>query len=203
MQQYSDTSSGTFAINTSSNRELSKKLHIGTRALSSVFQRLEDRGILTTKPLTTRDSITGLNKTAKYIDLSIICQAILFINKKVDEQGEQINEHDKRLHTVDKNILKMQEEINRLKEIIEKSNLKSHQALNLNKNMDQQKNLPFSFNPISLEGIGDDYSIIIDTGRDHLDRFKTREEERLDELYDRVEKLEYRIVELENRLRNR
>lgn len=99
MQQYSDTSSGTFAINTSSNRELSKKLHIGTRALSSVFQRLEDRGILTTKP-------------------------ILFINKKVDEQGEQINEHDKRLHTVDKNILKMQEEINRLKEIIEKSNLK-------------------------------------------------------------------------------
>ena len=123
MQQYSDTSSGTFAINTSSNRELSKKLHIGTRALSSVFQRLEDRGILTTKPLT-RDSITGLNKTAKYIDLSIICQAILFINKKVDEQGEQINEHDKRLHTVDKNILKMQEEINRLKEIIEKSNLK-------------------------------------------------------------------------------
>ena len=32
--------------------------------------------------------------------------------------------HDKRLHTVDKNILKMQEEINRLKEIIEKSNLK-------------------------------------------------------------------------------
>lgn len=69
--------------------------------------------------------------------------------------------------------------------------------------MDQQKNLSFSFNPISLEGIGDDYSIIIDTGRDHLDRFKTREEERLDELYDRVEKLEYRIVELENRLRNR
>lgn len=35
--------------------------------------------------------------------------------------------------------------------------------------MDQQKNLPFSFNPISLEGIGDGYSIIIDTGRDHLD----------------------------------
>ena len=69
--------------------------------------------------------------------------------------------------------------------------------------MDQQKNLPFSFNSISLEGIWDDYSIIIDTGRDHLDGFKTREDKRLDELYDRVEKLEYRIVELENRLRNR
>lgn len=69
--------------------------------------------------------------------------------------------------------------------------------------MDQQKNLPFSFNPISLEGIGDGCSIIIDTGRDHLDRFKTGEEERLDELYDRVEKLEYRIAELENRLRKR
>lgn len=69
--------------------------------------------------------------------------------------------------------------------------------------MDQQENLPFSFNPISLEGIGDGYSIIIDTGRDHLDRFKAREEERLDALYDRVEKLEYRIAELENRLRKR
>lgn len=69
--------------------------------------------------------------------------------------------------------------------------------------MDQQKNLPFSFNSISLGGIGDGYSINIDTGRDHLDRFKTRGEERLDELYDRVEKLEYRIAELENRLRKR
>ena len=70
--------------------------------------------------------------------------------------------------------------------------------------MCQQKNLPFSFNPISLEGIGDDYSTIIDIDRDHLDGFiKTKEEERLDELYDRVEKLEYRIVELENRIRKR
>lgn len=66
----------------------------------------------------------------------------------------------------------------------------------MNKNIGQQKNLPFSFNPISLEGIGDDYSTIIDIDRDHLDGFKT-------EFYDRVEKLEYRIVELENRLRNR
>lgn len=123
MQQYTDTSDGQFAVTTKSNRELSKDLHIGTRALSAVFQRLADRGILSTSLTSSRDSITGLNKTAKYIDLSIICQAILFINKKVDEQGEIISEHDKRLHTVDKRMLMMQEEINRLKEIIEKNNL--------------------------------------------------------------------------------
>lgn len=123
MQQYSDTSNGTFAVNTDSNRELSKKLHIGTRALSSIFQRLSDRGILTTRPLAIKDSITGLNKTARYIDLGLICQAILFINKKVDEQGEIIQNHDKKLHVVDNNIRIMQEEINRLKEMIRKNNL--------------------------------------------------------------------------------
>lgn len=115
MQQYSDTSSGSFAVNTDSNRELSKKLHIGTRALVNVFQRLEDRGILTIKPLVSRDSVTGLNKTAKYIDLSIICQAILFINKKVDEQGEQINIHDKHLERHDQAIKDLQKELMKLK----------------------------------------------------------------------------------------
>lgn len=115
MQQYSDTSSGTFAVNTDSNRELSKKLHIGTRALSNVFQRLEDRGILTTKSLVTRDSITGLNKTARYIDLALICQAVLFINKKVDEQGEQINIHDKHLEQHDQAIKDLQKELMKLK----------------------------------------------------------------------------------------
>lgn len=84
----------------------------------------EEKGILQTSSTPIIDKVTGLKKTARYIDLALICQAMLFINKKVDEQGEQINEHDKRLHAVDKNILKMQEEINRLKEIIEKSNLK-------------------------------------------------------------------------------
>lgn len=116
MQQYGNTSSGDFAIYTDSNRELSKKLHIGTRALSTVFQRLEDRGILTTKSLATRDSITGLNKTARYIDLSLICQAILFINKKVDEQGEQINVHDKHLEQHDQAIKDLQKELMKLKQ---------------------------------------------------------------------------------------
>ena len=115
MQQYTDTSSGQFAVTTKSNRELSKKMHIGTRALSAVFQRLEDRGILRTSSLLTRDSLTGLNKTAKYIDLSIICQAILFINKKVDEQKEQIDAHDEHLEKHDLEIKNLQKELLKLK----------------------------------------------------------------------------------------
>ena len=124
MQQYTDKSGGQFAVTTKSKEELATNMHIGTRVLTRVFQQLEEKGILQTSSTPIIDKVTGLKKTARYIDLSLICQAMLFINKKVEEQGEQINEHDKRLHAVDKNILKMQEEINRLKEIIEKSNLK-------------------------------------------------------------------------------
>jgi DNA-binding transcriptional regulator YhcF (GntR family) len=124
MQQYTDKSDGQFAVTTKSKEELATNMHIGTRVLTRVFHQLEEKGILQTSSTPIIDKVTGLKKTARYIDLSLICQAMLFINKKVDEQGEQINDHDKRLHAVDKNILKMQEEINRLKEIIEKSNLK-------------------------------------------------------------------------------
>lgn len=124
MQQYTDKSDGQFAVTTKSKEGLATNIHIGTRVLTRVFHQLEEKGILQTSSTPIIDKVTGLKKTARYIDLSLICQAMLFINKKVDEQGEQINEHDKRLHAVDKNILKMQEEINRLKEIIEKSNLK-------------------------------------------------------------------------------
>ena len=124
MQQYTDKSDGQFAVTTKSKEELATNMHIGTRVLTRVFHQLEEKGILQTSSTPIIDKVTGLKKTARYIDLALICQAMLFINKKVDEQGEQINEHDKRLHAVDKNILKMQEEINRLKEIIEKSNLK-------------------------------------------------------------------------------
>lgn len=122
MQQYTDTSNGQFAVTTKSKEELATKMHIGTRVLTRVFNQLEEKGILQTSSTPIIDKVTGLRKTARYIDLALICQAMLFINKKVDEQGEIINEHDKRLHTVDKNMLKMQEEINRLKEIIEKKN---------------------------------------------------------------------------------
>ena len=124
MQQYTDKSDGQFAVTTKSKEELATNMHIGTRVLTRVFHQLEEKGILQTSSTPIIDKVTGLKKTARYIDLALICQAMLFINKKVDEQGEQINEHDKRLHAVDKNILKMQEEIDRLKEIIEKSNLK-------------------------------------------------------------------------------
>lgn len=124
MQQYTDKSDGQFAVTTKSKEELANNMHIGTRVLTRVFHQLEEKGILQTSSTPIIDKVTGLKKTARYIDLALICQAMLFINKKVDEQGEIINEHDKRLHTVDKNILKMQEEIDRLKEIIEKNNLK-------------------------------------------------------------------------------
>lgn len=115
MQQYTNTSDGAYAVTTDSNRELSKKMHIGTRALSAIFQRLEDRGILTTRALTTRDSITGLNKTAKYIDLSIICQAILFINKKVDEHTTQIDAHTASIEKHSEEIKMLKKELLALK----------------------------------------------------------------------------------------
>ena len=124
MQQYTDTSNGSSAITLYSTPELANKLNTSVKSLRRIFKQLEDKGIMYKGDTKIIDKTTGLRKIAKYVDLALICQAILFVNKKVEEQGEIINEHDRKLHTVDKNIFKMQEEINKLKEIIEKNNLK-------------------------------------------------------------------------------
>lgn len=130
MQQYTDTSNGSSAVTLYSTSELANKLNTSAKSLRRVFKQLEDKGIMYKGDTKIVDKITGLRKVARYVDLGLICQAILFVNKKVEEQGEIINEHDKKLHIVDKNMLMMQEEINRLKEIIEKNNLKEQSNFN-------------------------------------------------------------------------
>ena len=116
MQQYTDTSDGQFAVTTKSKEELAFKMHIGTKALTRVFKQLEDKGILVTSSTPIIDRVTGLRKTARYIDLALICQAMLFLNKKVDEQGEQINMHDKQLEQHSEDIKNLKKELMRLKQ---------------------------------------------------------------------------------------
>ena len=91
-------------------------MHIGTKALTRVFKQLEDKGILVTSSTPIIDRVTGLRKTARYIDLALICQAMLFLNKKVDEQGEQINMHDKQLEQHSEDIKNLKKELMRLKQ---------------------------------------------------------------------------------------
>ena len=64
--------------------------------------------------------------------------------------------------------------------------------------MKQLNHTLFSADPINLESVDKDYSVYLEINELYLTNTKTRPEERLDNLYDIVERLEYRVVELEN-----
>lgn len=114
MQQYTNKDDGNYAVTTYSNEELSKKMNINVRALSKVFRSLEDKGILITNRTSAFDKITGLRKTAKLVDLALVCQAVLFINKKVDEHTEQLEKHTEDIKMLKKEILALKRENEKL-----------------------------------------------------------------------------------------
>lgn len=66
--------------------------------------------------------------------------------------------------------------------------------------MKQLNHTLFSADPINLESVDKDYRIYTDINELYLTNTKTRTEERLDDLYDLIERLEYRVVELENKI---
>lgn len=110
MQQYTNKSDGQSAITLYSNKELADKMDISTKVLRRIFRQLEDKGILHTDKTTVYDQVTGLRKTAKYIDLALICQAILFVNQKVDEHTEQLEQHSEDIKNLRKELMKLKKE---------------------------------------------------------------------------------------------
>lgn len=110
MQQYTNKSDGQSAITLYSNKELADKMDISTKVLRRIFKQLEDKGILHTDKATIYDQVTGLRKTAKYIDLALICQAILFVNQKVDEHTEQLEQHSEDIKNLRKELMKLKKE---------------------------------------------------------------------------------------------
>ncbi len=114
VQQFSDKSDGQLAKITKTNEELSKEINIGTKALARVFRKLTDKGILSTDTTKSIDKVTGLKKTAKYVDLALICQAVLFVNQKVDKQGEQLEQHSEDIKNLKKELMRLKQENERL-----------------------------------------------------------------------------------------
>lgn len=110
MQQYTNKSNGNSAVTLYSNKELADKMDISTKVLRRIFKQLEDKGILHTDKTTVYDQVTGLRKTAKYIDLALICQAILFVNQKVDEHTEQLEQHTEDINSLKKEISRLKKE---------------------------------------------------------------------------------------------
>lgn len=114
MQQYTSTNDGQFAITTKTNKELAAKMDMSTKVLTRVFRQLEDKGILITSRTSALDKISGLRKSAKLIDLSLVCQAILFVNQKVDQHSEQIEKHSEDIKNLRKEIMKLKQENEKL-----------------------------------------------------------------------------------------
>ena len=106
MQQYTNKEdTPNYAVTTYTNEELAQKMNINVRALARVFRSLEDKGILITSRTNAFDKISGLRKTAKLIDLSLVCQAILFVNKRVDEHEDRIQSLENEIKRLRKELL--------------------------------------------------------------------------------------------------
>ena len=88
------------AISTYNNSELSKMLNVSLASIKRYNKSLKEKEIMSELQTSVKDSETGLIKTAKVVDLNKIGQAVLFINQRVDNHEERIQQLEKELKMV-------------------------------------------------------------------------------------------------------
>lgn len=93
---YKDPDTG-FAYTMKTQEELAESMHTSVRTIRRRNQEMRNEGILTELSSYKRDNVTGLQKTVNAIDLAKVCQAVLYVNKKVDKNTEDIEHLKKQL----------------------------------------------------------------------------------------------------------
>ena len=103
------------AITTYSNSELSSMLNISRKSIIKYNKSLREKEIMSELQTSVKDTETGLCKAAKVIDLNQIGQAVLFINERVDNHEERIQQLEKELKMVISENRRLSKENERLK----------------------------------------------------------------------------------------
>ena len=85
-----------YAVTTYSNKELSETLNIPERTIRYYNKSLQEKEIMTEIATQLTDS-AGFNVPAKAVDMHKIGQAILYINKRVDDHEDRITSLEKML----------------------------------------------------------------------------------------------------------
>ena len=103
------------AITTYSNSELSSMLNLSRKSIIKYNKSLREKEIMSELQTSVKDIETGLCKSAKVIDLNKIGQAVLFINERVDNHEERIQQLEKELKMVISENRRLSKENERLK----------------------------------------------------------------------------------------
>lgn len=103
------------AITTYSNSELSSMLNLSRKSIIKYNKSLREKEIMSELQTSVKNTETGLCKSAKVIDLNKIGQAVLFINERVDNHEERIQQLEKELKMVISENRRLSKENERLK----------------------------------------------------------------------------------------
>ena len=105
-QTYKD---GGFAMTTKTNEEIADALNIDTRSVQRYNKSLKEKQILVEMKTAILDS-AGYNRTVKAIDLANVCQAVLYVNERVDVHETRLNAQEDRITILEKMVSKLMQE---------------------------------------------------------------------------------------------
>lgn len=105
-QTYKD---GGFAMTTKTNEEIADALNIDTRSVQRYNKSLKEKQILVEMKTAILDS-AGYNRTVKAIDLAKVCQAVLYVNERVDVHETRLNAQEDRITILEKMVSKLMQE---------------------------------------------------------------------------------------------
>lgn len=105
-QTYKD---GGFAMTSKSNEEIAEALNIDTRSVRRYNKSLKEKQILVEMKTAILDS-AGYNRTIKAIDLAKVCQAVLYVNERVDIHETRLNAQEDRIAVLEKMVSKLMQE---------------------------------------------------------------------------------------------
>lgn len=116
-QTYKD---GGFAMTTKTNEEIAEALNISTRSVQQYNKSLKEKQIMVEMKTAILDA-AGYNRTVKAIDLAKVCQAVLYVNERVDIHETRLNVQEDRITALEKMVSKlMQEKIELEKQLFDK-----------------------------------------------------------------------------------
>lgn len=123
-QTYKD---GGFAMTTKSNEEIAEALNISTRSVQQYNKSLKEKQIIVEMKTAIIDA-AGYNRTVKAIDLAKVCQAVLYVNERVDVHEARLDAQENKIAILEKMVSKLMQEKTELeKQLIKQEIIKEYE----------------------------------------------------------------------------
>lgn len=123
-QTYKD---GGFAMTVKSNEEIADALNIDARSVQRYNKSLKEKQIIVEMKTAIIDA-AGYNRTVKAIDLAKVCQAVLYVNERVDVHEARLDAQENKIAILEKMVSKLMQEKTELeKQLIKQEIIKEYE----------------------------------------------------------------------------